>query len=93
MNDDAATSSSPSSTSTPSSPSSVKPRPKMEGGNHADDWSFPRMLQRIQLPPGERLTSMEKMTFPYYFHDDDSAGNNSEVREYVNGFNVRTVMS
>ena len=94
-NDDVATTSSPKSSShspsfasTPSSPSSKK-LPKMERAhNLADDWSFPRTLQRIQLPPGERLTSMEKMMFPFYFHDDASAGNDTEERVDANSFNV-----
>ena len=48
----------------------------MDGGTSGNvsaafvrDWNFPRLLQRIQLPAGERLASMEKVTFPYYFHD------------------------
>ena len=40
----------------------------------ADDWSFPRTLQKIKLPRGERMTAMEKLTFPFYYHDGREDG-------------------
>ena len=42
------------------------------GQSHDANGHFPRILQQIALPVGERMTFMEKLTFPFYYHDGDN---------------------